>query len=72
MVKDGQLAVLRTLVDVSSVDLMYADLYLHRAAELLSEVLSRDDYARVGAERRELPRLAEALRRAAERAEAGA
>jgi hypothetical protein len=71
MVKDGQLAVLRTLVDVSSVDLMYADLYLHRATELLSEVLTRDDYARVGAERRELPRLAEELRRAAERAEWG-
>ena len=71
MMKDGQLAVLRALVDVSSVDLLYADLYLHRAAELLSDVLSRDDYVRVGAERRELPRLAEALRRAAERAEWG-
>jgi len=71
MVNDGQLGVLRTLVDVSSVDLLYADVYLHRAAELLAEVLSRDQYVRAGAERRELPRLAEALRRATERAEWG-
>jgi hypothetical protein len=69
MVEDRQLAVLRALIDVSSVDLLYADLYLDRAGTLLPEILSRDDYARVRAERQELPRLIEALRGATERAE---
>jgi len=69
MVKDGQLAVLRALIDLSSVDLLYSDLYLHRASALLPEILGRDAYVQMRAERGELPRLAEELRRATERAD---
>jgi hypothetical protein len=69
MSKDRQLAVLRALIDVSGVDLLCADLYLHRAGTLLPDILSRDDYVRVRAGRQELPRLVAALRGATERAE---
>lgn len=67
--QDTQLALLRTLVAVSDVDLAYSDLYLHRAGELLPGMLGREEYDVVRAERGDLPRLADEVRRATERAQ---
>src|SRR5581483_9653693 len=51
----------------SEVDLLYADLFLHRAELLLAELCSRDEYLSLRREQDRLPHLTDELRQAAER-----
>jgi hypothetical protein len=63
------LATLRALVQLHSVDLLYADRYLHRAGVLLPQVCSREQYEELYRDQHELPDLRARLRRATEQAD---
>ena len=61
--------VLRALVQLSAVDLLYADEYLRRAESLLPQVCTREQYLALQRAEESLARLQRQLRAAAERAE---
>jgi hypothetical protein len=58
------IALVEALVGLSSTDLAYADLYLHRAGEMLAPILSERQYALLGHERDRLAELAKELHEA--------
>lgn len=64
---DGRLVTLEALRALSEVDLLYADLYLHRAQLLLPALCARNDYLHLRCERDELPRVVDELRHATKR-----
>lgn len=59
-------ASLRVLVNLSTVDLSYADLYLHRAEGLLPQLCTREQYRALRHDQVRLPSLTTELRQAAE------
>jgi hypothetical protein len=61
-----RIALIEALIELSSADLPYSDLYLHRAETLFAEVLTRDQYVALARERAGLHTLAKQLRRLAE------
>lgn len=65
--ENASLLPVEALRALSEVDLLYADLFLHRAQVLLRDLCSREDYLALRRERDRLPDLTGELRRAAER-----
>lgn len=62
-----ELQVVRRLVDLASIDTLYADRYLERAEHLLDTVLPRPQYGTLRADYDTVPRLTRKLREAAGR-----
>jgi hypothetical protein len=67
--QDGALASVQALVALSEVDLLYADLYLHRAETFLPALCTREQYAALRRDKEHLPHVADELRQATERAD---
>lgn len=63
------LTTVRALVYLHSVDLLYADRYLHRAAVLMPQLCSREQYEKLYRDERELPAMQARLRQATEDAD---
>ena len=62
-------ASVQALTALSEVDLLYADLYLQRAAMLLPALCTREQYAALRREREGIPHVGDELRQATERGE---
>lgn len=67
--KEATLATVGRLVDMSKLDTLFKDLYLQRARELLTPILSRSSYARLKENRSQIPWVEQQLRAGVERGE---
>lgn len=65
-VESERLDVVRALANLSAVDWMYADHYVHRASELLAPICSREDYAIAEQQLNRLPAVIRDLQLAAQ------
>src|ERR1035437_1387868 len=64
--REEVLASVRALVTLSTLDLFYADQYLHRAETLLPAICAREQYQLLRDDQENLPRLTKDLRQATE------